>query len=180
VAVEPAGVEGERHAGSERELADRQPRARRRGAHEPGLHLVRRRRPHRGVVERGAVAFEEVPRAVRGAGHQPPAHRRAVARVPADLGRIDLLEADREHLPEPRAGRVLEHRVAARPEPVRVQRGLELEPAPVHGRGEPEDVLLDAPPEVAVFLEVLREVGRHARSRAARAARRRPPYTSNP
>ena len=82
VTVEAAGVERERHAGRQPQLADRQLRAPAGALPQPGGDLVRRRGADRGVVERRAVAGQDHALAARRADRQPAAHRRPAAASP--------------------------------------------------------------------------------------------------
>ena len=76
---------------------------------------------------------------------------------PADLAGIDARDLEREQLPQPAAGGRLELDVPARSQLEAVERRLEGEAPPIHGRREGEDVRLDLVPEGSILGEAAAE-----------------------
>ena len=146
MAAEAAGVERERHAGRERELADGDAG---RALWEPAhvaRDLVGRRRADDRVVEGGRRTIEQA----------------ALARGMADDRALALgaCELDRDDLPEPALVTVGEDDVRAGLEHEPVERRLVREAPPVHGRRDGRDRRFEPVPRVVhrvILSETLRQ-----------------------
>ena len=166
MAPEAARVEREADAGRERQLADREPRARRRGALQPRRDLGRLGAPERAVVERRPGPVEHDAAAARAADvNLRPRHAVALLRRQLELGPLDDLDVQVEHLAEQRAGVRLDHDVAADLEIEPVQRRLDAERAPVERGGDRQHALLQLAPQRPVGLEADSRHGGEHRSR---------------
>ena len=115
VAVEPGGVERQRHAGDERELAGVELRAARRAALEPRGDLRGLGRADRAVVERRAVALEQRPGAEREPERQAGRRDRAVVAFERELGGLARRGLETLHLPEQGAAAPSRSRRSRRP-----------------------------------------------------------------
>jgi hypothetical protein len=159
VAVEPAGVQAERRVVDERQVADREPRAARRGGLEPRPHLRRGGGARETVVEGRRFTVEEDPVPARDPDAQPGAELDVVGllgRV-ADLPEVDLGQRERAHLAERCLAVALEHRVASEPQRETVDTGLEGEPAPIDRRGQREHGRLGLRPQRTEGVHALSE-----------------------
>ena len=161
VPPEAAGVECERYARGEHQLPDLEPGSPRGGLLEVDADLVGRRRPHRGVVERRAVAAQDPALALGAADHdlRPVCELAAVGRV--ELEPLLPADAERDDLAEPALGALLERDVRARLQRETVQRRLIGEAAPVDRGRERKDLLLEPLPDGSIPVEALL----HAHSR---------------
>jgi hypothetical protein len=159
VAVEPAGIESERHARREPQLADVELSTVRTRALKPGRHFVRPRRSHQPVVERIAVAVTYHP----GPAHGPDPNRgrelgiRITAVRRPKRGPVDLDEREIENLTDPRRATALDDHIATGTNVEAMRRQLAREVATVDRRREWQKRLLEAMAQASESLAVLVE-----------------------
>ena len=117
MAPETTRVEGERHARRKQQFPDLEPGLPRGGFVKVVTYLVGRRRPHRGVVERRAVAAKDTALSLGAADHDPGAVCGTVGVGRGEIRPLVPAHVERYDLAKPALGALFEHDVRARLQP---------------------------------------------------------------